>query len=327
MSVVVHANQEQLPLPHVIRKSKPIRPLSTYDLRQPRAQQQLAVRVNSARWMSLFSAASVPHRARILSQSQQGAMQCWRRVPNKFFKITAGTYTCASQRACRLPLTLLNGLTKCSCGAPLDPFGDHLLSCTKLLHLRTPWHNLLQEAVMALSRKAGKQVSHDSKKPSSASNHYSPLYRPDFTNLHAGPAGTHEIVDVTTTAETGSSIVAGAASTPLAAAEAAEAAKHFKYGDVRPHTLLPFAVETGGALGAEAMAYVKRCVRAAGPFPRGDLEQHTTHSCRRSTDFYLQWLSTANCRGQAMFFERAAAAVRAGAPAPGPPGGFDSVGF
>ena len=50
---------------------------------------------------------------------------------------------------------------------------------------------------------------------------------------------------------------------PLTAATAAAAEKHRKYGNVLPHTMLPFVVEHAGGINKEGMEFFRRCRKKA----------------------------------------------------------------
>ena len=82
---------------------------------------------------------------------------------------------------------------------------------------------------------------------------------PDLTLFHQSEAGTHILLDVTTTATVCSSVLRGAASVACHAAGAAERTKYQSYGAVDPHVVVPFAVEDGGALGKEARRLFFTC--------------------------------------------------------------------
>ena len=76
------------------------------------------------------------------------------------------------------------------------------------------------------------------------------------------------MIDVTTTPATKGTALPAAAQIPGAAAQGAGVAKRRVYGNVAPHRVVPFVVEEGGALGKEALGFLRWCrkrVRADTP--------------------------------------------------------------
>ena len=93
---------------------------------------------------------------------------------------------------------------------------------------------------------------------------------------------------------------------PLIVADEAEADKLNRYGDVKPHVVLPFAVESSGALGRSAAAFFKRCTKQAGDrLGPAELLRSTWSSASFASYFYQQ-LSMATLRGKGHFFQQAA---------------------
>ena len=161
-----------------------------------------------------------------------------------------------------------------------------------------------------MARRAVHHITHDERTPRAraAARTYSPNYTPDFTCHHSSDAGTHLIVDVTTTSTVQFGMLNAAASRPGVVAEAAKGTKLQLYGDVRPHAMLPFVVETGGALGADAMGFFKRCRKKV----CNELDEESTWSSRGFSNFHLQSISVANLQGQGNIFSRAAGILRGG---------------
>ena len=97
-------------------------------------------------------------------------------------------------------------------------------------------------------------------------------------------------------------IIDASSAMPRVAAAAAESAKFDMFGDVRPHTVLPFAVEDGGALGIEALKFFHQCKDACGnglntlstPKTSARLQ---TWSARGFSNFFFKSLSVSNYRG------------------------------
>ena len=101
-------------------------------------------------------------------------------------------------------------------------------------------------------------------KAKSRSVGYSPHHIPDLTLLHGAPDKSHILIDVVGPSVVTDNIIDASSAMPRAAAAAAESAKFDMFGDVRPHTVLPFAVEDGGALGIEALKFFHQCKDACG---------------------------------------------------------------
>ena len=162
--------------------------------------------------------------------------------------------------------------------------------------------------------KAGYHVTYPNRQVREASHGYSKLWRPDLTCLNGNEHNAgHLLIDFVTTAETATTRVAAASRLPRAAAAIAEASKRNLYGRLDPHKLLPFAVEMGGALGEAAMTLLHKCCENAEGLitDPADIES-TTHATRRFKNYIFQWLSVCSVRGIGNFFNRAAAACRAG---------------
>ena len=103
----------------------------------------------------------------------------------------------------------------------------------------------------------------------------------------------------------------GSAHRALVASSGAEAAKQHMYGNVAPHAVLPFVVEHAGALGPAAMQHFQRCRRIAVNELAPQQDDVSTWSSRGFSNFYLQSLSVANCKGLGHFFMVAACVLRA----------------
>ena len=97
-----------------------------------------------------------------------------------------------------------------------------------------------------------------------------------------------------------------AAATPLAAAKMAEDTKYGDYGNVAPHTVLPFAVEDGGGLGPQALAFVERCRVRSSDQLSARSEALTSWTCSGFTNFHLASISFASARGLGRYFAHAA---------------------
>ena len=220
------------------------------------------------------------------------------------------SFITACQLRLRLPLTLLAGITQCSCGAHVDPYGDHCLSCVHFRSHRTHGHDLIQDDVAALARRALHHISRDSRRPRAVSLAYSPHHCPDLTFLHGSPAGSHLIVDITTTSVVKQSALPAAALDCRVCSDAAAADKHHVYGAVAPHVVLPFVVEHAGALGREADKFFHACVKKA----RNDLspfeEAASSWSCRGLSNWYYQKISVSNLKGLGHFFMVVGAMLR-----------------
>ena len=154
-------NNNDLPLPPFAPASPNVPEPSDLSSCFPHAQKCFAAVVHSARWLDGFHVASTPHRAIMLSQSQQGAMSAFCAVPSPLCKhaMLPMSFITAIQLRLRLPLTLLQGITRCKCGRVVDPYGDHILSCSHFLSHRTPWHDLIVGVVKHMSSSAAFHVS------------------------------------------------------------------------------------------------------------------------------------------------------------------------
>ena len=215
--------------------------------------------------------------------------------PSQHFTMHPVDFINAVQLACRAPTSHLAGCgDRCICGAHLDAYGDHIMSCNLFLFLRTTGHDLVQEEVAKMSRYAGHALSWDSKKAKARSVGYSPHHIPDLTLLHGAPDKSHVLIDIVCPSVVH---VAAAAAFPLIAADAAEGSKHEMFGDVRPHKVLPFAVEDGGALGREAKTFFHTCKAACANQLRGADYERQTGTARGYSNFFFQSISAANYRG------------------------------
>ena len=299
------------PLPHAAPNTPEAPELSDFSTQQPRAQKRYAAIVHGARWLDGFHTATPTHRSLMLSQSQQGAMSAFSAVPVHHFRMTHMAFITAIQSRLRLPLSIMTGLTTCCCGAPLDVYGDHVLSNACGKFDRTPWHDLIQDHCMRMCRCARHRVAHDSRRNRGASVMYSPHCRPDFTLLHGAPNDTHIIVDVTTVCVGKPSSMPAASHTPLACALSAEADKHRKYGNVHPHVVLPLAVEHAGGLGAEAKKFFHSLVKKA----KNELSEYEagyeTWSARGFSNYFLQSISVANLTGMFHYLSTSAGVIHA----------------
>ena len=98
------------------------------------------------------------------------------------------------------------------------------------------------DVVASMARHASKHVSYSSRRPRAASLAYSPNWCPDITLIHGARDGNHVLVDVTCPSVVTRAALPAACHMPLATAVAATAMKHARYGNVHPHTVLPFVV-------------------------------------------------------------------------------------
>ena len=76
-------------------------------------------------------------------------------------------------------------------------------------------------------------------------------------DIHGHESGAHLIVDVACPSIVEGAALPAAALTPLVVAADTESFKHGVYGHVA-HVVLPFVVESGGALGREARRFFQR---------------------------------------------------------------------
>ena len=310
----VSDNVNGLPLPPAVPSEPSVPELSDLNVRLPGAQKRIAVVVNSARWMGVFDSASVPLRARLLSMCKKGAMSALSAVPSPHFgQLLPLAFITAMQMSLRLPLSLLRGLRRCTCGKPLDAYGDHVLSCHNFLEKKTPGHNLVEGVVGSLARAAGYDVSHDSRRPHQGHRAYSPNWRPDLTCLFGTPDHTHILIDITCPTVVSSAAAPIAAVDPDALGIALAAGKRRTYGNVAPHVVLPFVLDDSGGLGKEAWAFLLKCRdKAEGQLGAAEFSK-LDWSCQAFTSYYLRSLSLASVRGWGHFFMTVASILRGAA--------------
>ena len=100
---------------------------------------------------------------------------------------------------------------------------------------------------------------------------------------------------------------------PLATAIAATAMKHTRYGNVNPHTVLPFVVEHAGGINKEGMQFFWMCRDAADNKLNTRASDLSSWSSKGFSNFFLQSLpvSLANLKGLGHLFMVTAASIRA----------------
>ena len=111
---------------------------------------------------------------------------------------------------------------------------------------------------------------------------------------------------MTTTSVTKRSALPLAAESAGAAARGAADAKHHAYGAVAPHVVLPFVVEDAGALGKDAIGFLKRCKKKLKNSLPALTESDSNWSNRGFSNYFFQSFSLANARGLGHFFTTAA---------------------
>ena len=270
----------------------------------------LASLTPTAQYTECFQNGDLKLQATMVSNWQKGSGRGLHQVPKQGFQMEASHYVAAKQRRVRVPLSCLSGFGGKSCplckGGVLDEMGDHVRCCSGLLHLRTEEHDAIQRKVQLMARE-GKYVVRDvSKKHRKDVRHYSPLHVPDTKLVDGSKTGHHVLIDYTTTQVTSEGISHAAATTPLAAAKMAEDTKYGDYGNVAPHTVLPFAVEDGGGLGPQALAFVERCRVRSSDQLSARSEALTSWTCSGFTNFHLASISFASARGLGRYFVHAA---------------------
>ena len=85
------------------------------------------------------------------------------------------------------------------------------------------------------------------------------------------------------------------------------------YGDVRPHVLLPFVVESAGAMGKEAYSFFRKCRKRAENQLSPALDAVSTWSSRGFSNFFKQPISVATVKGLGHFYMVAATLLRCAA--------------
>ena len=162
-----------------------------------------------------------------------------------------------------------------------------------------------------MARHASKHVSYSSRRPRAASLAYSPNWCPDITLIHGARDGNHVLVDVTCPSVVTRAALPAACHMPLATAIAATAMKHARYGNVHPHTVLPFVVEHAGGINKEGMQFYRMCRDAADNKLNTRASGLSSWSSKGFSNFFLQSLSLANLKGLGHLFMVTAASIRA----------------
>ena len=119
-----------------------------------------------------------------------------------------------------------------------------------------------------------------------------------------------KIVDVACPSIVKNTALPAAALTPLIVATDTESFKHGLYGHVAPHVVLPFVVESGGALGKEARRFFQRVQKKVFNRLTPKEEELASWSAIGFCNYYHQALSVATLKGQGHFFSVAAAVLR-----------------
>jgi|TARA_B110000285_G_C15068790_1_gene586735 hypothetical protein len=87
--------------------------------------------------------------------------------------------------------------------------------------------------------------------------------------------------------------------------------KHARYGNVHPHTVLPFVVEHAGGINKEGMQFFRMCRDAADNKLNARASDLSSWSSKGFSNFFLQSLSLANLKGLGHLFMVTAASIRA----------------
>ena len=100
---------------------------------------------------------------------------------------------------------------------------------------------------------------------------------------------------------------------PLATAIAAAAMKHARYGDVHPHTVLPFLVEHAGlgGINKEGMQFFRMCRDAADNKLNTRASGLSSWPSKGFSNVFLQPLPLTNLKGLGHLFMVTAASIRA----------------
>lgn len=142
----------------------------------------------------------------------------------------------------------------CACGQPMDPWGDHALSCTPAGLYRR--HNRVRDTLWRLTQKAGWQPELEKTVPGH------PERRLD---LRLNTASAHPVaIDVTVTHALRPSNTSAARGVATTSAAIAEAAKRVESEDLCKSVgwlFRPFGLETTGGLGPAADGLVRQLQR------------------------------------------------------------------
>ena len=188
----------------------------------------------------------------------------------------------------------LVNVTRCGCGAIIqNTSGSHYTSCAlrgwvMLEHDRV--RDVLVDMLRTISPSALIRVP-DRDPLNTWWTRYSPDVRPDILVLDFYGRGQHLILDVSIDRHLSPSHVAGSSRTPLHTAAARERSKlHIYRGVSEVHRVIPFIIESSGALGCMASAFLTHCAKLR----RGALAQEAefaTWSARTFSPFWRQRLS------------------------------------
>ena len=121
-------------------------------------------------------------------------------------------------------------------------------------------------------------------------------------------------IDVTCPSVVTRAALPAACHMPLATAIAAAAMEHARYGDVHPHTALPFVVEHAGAGGIncnkEGMQFFRMCRDAADSKLNTRASGLPSWFSKGVSNLFLQSLSLANLKGLGHLFMVTAASIK-----------------
>ena len=179
-------------------------------------------------------------------------------------RLTTEEYHVASRWFFRAPQPILGQVQRCQdCESHIDLLGLHLLACRGGRgsgggNYYTYVHHRLRNELARMA-KAAFPLAEVRLEDRVGAFTYSPNHAPDVTIINPFGDGKHLLLDVTCIRPW----VASQAHhvSPHEALREAEDRKRMVYGDVSPHTLIPFAVDLFGGLGPAARQFFLTCHR------------------------------------------------------------------
>ena len=254
-----------------------------------RLQKEFSTIAHAADFARLYADAPTnAAKARILSVSSQGAQAHWQAIPAFYqFVVPHDAGVAALSLQLGLPQPSLRGVRTCICGANIDPLGYHYLTCDHRGFTISRHHGLRDTVCEMLKTVYDPASVH---KEPIHHHSYSPLHKPDVVVRNFDGRGNFLVVDTSVAFPCAPTYVDNAARTRLYAAKLHEAAKIGAYGNMGSNELVPFAVETFGALGPAARALLSRCSRIRRN-RLGPEAAESTWSARSFTSYWSQRLA------------------------------------
>ena len=264
---------------------------SAFGQSRQKLQKEFSTISHAADFLRTYEGAGSPAvKARLLSVSERGAQAHWSAIPQFHkFVMDSGQTAAALSLQLGIPQPSLRGVRRCVCNENIDPLGHHYLICN-----RRGWtvkvHHKLRDTVAAML----KTVFEPGSVSTEPWNHYeySPRHRPDVVVRNHDGRGNYMIIDTYVAFPCCATYARQASWVRLHAAHEHEKNKWRDYGDCGLNTVVPFAMETFGALGAEATKLLNRCSEIRNN-RLGSEEAEATWSTRTFTTFWRQRIAVA----------------------------------